>query len=1018
MSTNLSVPVWEILDQIDSALNADTPFDEQIQSVNHILIEALNVDAIWCKSYPPLPPAACGVVKTPLSMAPHAEICLSDQGCNGAATGSTLLDKAVAGQRPLFISAPEDGHFDADLGDTLFKTFGAMPTAIIPLVASQTTWGALVTGQTESGQLSAEQRSLLLLLSKHLATTLHQRHLLNVARRHTDTFATLTQIAQTITSSLDIDDVIQRTMAGINTVLDVEAGSLLLVDEHSGELYFKITLRGENKQITSFRLRPGEGIAGWVVTHNQPTIVNAPASDPRFSSKIDRAIGFTTRMLLCAPLIVQGKPIGALEVLNKRSGPFNQTDQNLLVSMAASLGIALKNAMLYDTAQARAHKNEVINQVTTAINAGHGLSDTARLIFNQLGRLLDFQHVSLSIIDSGKTISQWLFDETGAHAANDPASIELAGSKLARLIDAGGSYVETEAPATAIFADDEILRAHRVNSRLTILLDTGGQPFGALTLGHRRPNAFGPADVTLLEQFAPHLAIVIEKAMLLDNMAQHTGELHTLNRLSEMLVSSIDLPGIVETTVNMLPKILPSDVQGVAIAGEDGIHLGLALPHDFAQTEQVRQTILATLAEVSQDYNPASASAKIVAGNPPVSPDWTPGSALSLPILTHYGAEGVIYAAANRAESFDGNFLRVFSLLVSQISAAVENARLFQQVEQERARLASILASSTDAVLVVNRSGRIVLDNPAAWTIMGVSESQRGRRLTEVTRLERLINLFNIAIRDGETTGEIPLDDGRTFFANLSPVAAGAVGVIGWVATMQDVSHFKALEQLKDEFVSTVSHDLRSPLSGILIATRLIEQVGDVTAEQRELLDLVDRRVRNMGDLIDNLLDVGRIEAGMDMGLEPCDISEIATEVALTLAPQATDKGLALNTDFDHSLPAVMANPYRLQQVAHNLLGNAIKYTPSGGTITGRTFLHSNEVRFQVTDSGSGIPASDQPHIFEKFYRVKGEHVTGIKGTGLGLAIVKGIVEKLGGRIWVESVFGEGSTFTVAFPYQ
>lgn len=1019
--------VWELLDNIDTIFDADTSLSDKLQHLNRFLIEALDVEAVWCVTYHPLPATACGLAITPLSMAPNAEICILDQAPpaanrNDYYLANTLLNQAVAAQTPLFFPEQNTTLIDADLGDILFSTGNALPVAVIPLLASQTTWGALVVGQnkdTEEAGLPKETRRLLLHLAKRLARNLHQLSLLEKARRHANAFVTLNQIAQTITSSLDIDDVIQRTMAGINTILDVEAGSLLLLDECTNELYFKITLRGENKQLTSFRLKPHEGIAGWVVTHNQPTVVNNPAADSRFSNKIDKAIGFNTASVLAAPLMVHGAPLGALEVLNKKSGFFTKDDQNLLVSMAASLGIALQNAILYDKAQDRARKNEIINQITAKINAGHGMVDTARLIYSQFNRLFAFNHISFAQFDwSSRQFFQWIFPPEGLYFdAGQLTPLPLEPSKLAQIIRAGhNSYLETNLSPVP-WPDDQFLHNCGVRSRMTVLLATENAPYGALTVGSFQPDAFSRDDLTLLERLSLHLAIVIEKAMLLDDMSRRTSELHTLNRLSEMLGATVDLPGIVETTVNMLPKILQCEAQGVAIVSEDGLHVGLVTPENFNQTDQLQLNMLAALNEISVNGDLPVASSKIVAGNPPVITPWQPLTTLSLPILTHHGAEGVIYAATHHARPFSDNFLRVFSLLVSQISAAVENAHLFQQVEQERARLATILASSTDAILVVTRGGQIVLDNPAAWQILGVTETQRGRLLTQVTSLSSLINLFKNAVSTGKTTGEIKLDDGRTFFANLSPVAVGKKsGAIGWVASMQDVSHFKELDQLKDEFVNAVSHDLRSPLSSILIATRLIEQAGEINTEQRDMLNVVERRVRGMSQLIDDLLDAGRIEAGIDMELTPCDISEIASELTLALRPQANDLGLQLRTEFDHKLPPVLANPHRLYQVINNLVGNAIKYTSPGGSITVKTYLHEKQVRFQVADTGLGIPASDQPHIFKKFYRVKAEHSVHIKGSGLGLAIVKSIVDKLNGQIWFESVYGEGSTFTVALP--
>jgi signal transduction histidine kinase len=233
---------------------------------------------------------------------------------------------------------------------------------------------------------------------------------------------------------------------------------------------------------------------------------------------------------------------------------------------------------------------------------------------------------------------------------------------------------------------------------------------------------------------------------------------------------------------------------------------------------------------------------------------------------------------------------------------------------------------------------------------------------------------------------------------------------------MQDVSHFKELDQLKSDFVHTVSHDLRSPLASILIATKMLPQIGSLSEQQREFLATIEQRVSGMSQLIDDLLDVGKIAAGVDMEMEPYPLTPVINEVFQFFLPQAEIKSIQLINQVGTQLPIVMANPVRLRQVLQNLLGNAIKYTPDGGRVILKAFQKDDEVHIQVIDSGIGIPAADQPRIFEKFYRVRGEHVASIKGTGLGLAITKSIVEKHNGRVWLESVFGKGSTFTVTLP--
>lgn len=1027
--THINAPasIWLTLHQIDQQFSQLLPLATQLEKTIDLLIESLRLEAVWAATFSPLPPVAFGVVCTPLTIAPNAKIKLHDSAPitqDGRPTSHTLLEQLAVQKTPLFIEATglAKSQIDTDLGDALFTTFDITPIAAVPLVTERALLGVLVIGQKAgvTQPLAAEWEDFLTYLGKHLARNLENTYLMQELERHSDTLVTLNQIAQTITSSLNIDEVIQKTMAGINKIMDVEAGSLLLMDEESNELYFKITLRGENKQVTSYRLQPGEGIAGWVLVNNKPVLVNNPASDERFTAKIDRAINFKTKRVLCVPLVVQGKPIGVLEMLNKHSGPFNDNDQGLLVSLAASLGIALKNALMYEESQARAHINEIINQITAIINAGHGLSETAKIIFKQLQRLFKFDHISASLLnDSKDKIRQWIFNEHGCIEQTKQA-IPLKGSELAHVIHQGKGYVSGNIGgrhnAKEIYPDNEILLIDGVKSKAVVPLAAHKIPNGSLTLGSRQIGAYGSTELKLLEQLAPQLAIAIDKALLIDAMEQRTNELQLLNRLGEMLVSTTDISVIVDTTLNMLPRLLPGDVHGVVIAADEGVYTGLAIPYGFKQEHKIIQEIFDTFSEISNANNLQLVSSRCIAGNMPVPVNWQPVTELSLPILTRQGAQGLMYLASGREESFSDNVLRIFSLIVSQISATIANAHLFQQVEQERARLAAILASITDAVLVVNRNGRIVLDNPAARELIGVEESQRGRLLAESTHLDTLIELFESAMQGSTPTGEIDLDDGRTFFASLSPVAIGNSEVIGWVATMQDVSHFKELNQLKNDFVSSVSHDLRSPLSTILLAANLVGETGPINKDQKELLNAVDRQVRAMGQLIDDILDVGKIEAGIDMEMEPCDINPIVQTVTEALLPQAADKSIELSSNLKPNLPTILANATRLSQVLFNLVGNAIKYTPVQGKVTIKAYAQDGEIRVQVVDTGMGIPASDQPHIFEKFYRVRGDHMAEIKGTGLGLAITKGIVEKHNGRIWLESVFGKGSTFTVALP--
>lgn len=238
---------------------------------------------------------------------------------------------------------------------------------------------------------------------------------------------------------------------------------------------------------------------------------------------------------------------------------------------------------------------------------------------------------------------------------------------------------------------------------------------------------------------------------------------------------------------------------------------------------------------------------------------------------------------------------------------------------------------------------------------------------------------------------------------------------IGKVITLHDVSMFKELDRAKSDFVNTVSHDLRTPLTTILGYVELVERVGPVTDLQREYIQHVQMSVHNITNLVNDLLNLGRIEAGVDRHKESVRVDQLIGEACETLKDQLAYKGHRLMVEIPPNLPSVWGNPILLSQVVDNLLGNSIKYTPPGGQIFIKAEVDSDQMILQFKDTGVGIPPMDLPFIFDKFYRASnaaGE----ASGTGLGLAIVKSIVENHYGRIWVDSVISQGSTFNVVLP--
>ena len=337
---------------------------------------------------------------------------------------------------------------------------------------------------------------------------------------------------------------------------------------------------------------------------------------------------------------------------------------------------------------------------------------------------------------------------------------------------------------------------------------------------------------------------------------------------------------------------------------------------------------------------------------------------------------------------------------------------LLQQRVEELQKLDTIVEHIEDGVIILDEKSNLLLINPAARRAFGLWQDEvvEGKPLNEVLPHPDLKVLLNESIKTPLPHNEITFEDGRVLSAQCTPIPR-----IGVAITMQDITYLKQIDRLKNEFVHTVSHDLRSPLTAILGYVDLLDRVGPINAQQHEFIIRVQNSVKNITALVNDLLDLGRIEAGFDSQKEVVPLEGIIRYALETLGSQISDKKLNLHLNLPTDIPQMHGNPIRLRQMLDNLIGNAIKYTPEGGDITIDVEAQSDQIILRISDNGPGIPPADQPHIFEKFYRASNVP-KGVGGSGLGLAIVKSIVDNHQGRIWVDSLLGQGSAFTVVLP--
>jgi signal transduction histidine kinase len=337
-------------------------------------------------------------------------------------------------------------------------------------------------------------------------------------------------------------------------------------------------------------------------------------------------------------------------------------------------------------------------------------------------------------------------------------------------------------------------------------------------------------------------------------------------------------------------------------------------------------------------------------------------------------------------------------------------ASLEQRVN-ELQKLETILDNIEDGVIILDPNDDLLLINPAARRAFGLDKQNViGKNVFSVIPHQDLRNLITMGRSNPLQYHEICFDDDRAFNAQYASIPG-----IGKAVTMQNITYLKQVDHIKNEFVSTVSHDLRSPLSAIMGYVELFDRVGPVNDQQRDFIRRVQLSVQNVTALINDLLELGRIEAGISGQVDTVNMDQVLKFALEDISLRIAEKNIALQTNIPPQVPLIYGNPVRIRQMLDNLLGNALKYTPVGGDIVISIKMETEQLLLQIADTGPGIPPADQPHIFEKFYR--GSNVaTKVTGSGLGLAIVKSIVDTHHGRIWVDSVYGKGSTFTVVLP--
>ena len=403
-------------------------------------------------------------------------------------------------------------------------------------------------------------------------------------------------------------------------------------------------------------------------------------------------------------------------------------------------------------------------------------------------------------------------------------------------------------------------------------------------------------------------------------------------------------------------------------------------------------------------------------------------SCIRLPLLARGQVLGLLNIQSRNHREFTEADQELLVAIGHQIGIAIANAQLIKDAERRRATLDSVMNSLVDGLILFDRRGQIVYVNPCAAEVLGLPaltllgqdlEAIERRLAGQVIQPTQVFAQLQAAAADpkGKQAVEISLTSPpHTLQARFFSVDDRGGGQLGLGLILRDITREKELDQMKSQLLSIVSHELRTPLASIkgFATTLLREDVEWDEASRREFLTIIDQESDRLSELIGNLLDMSRIEAGT-LRVEPerIDLRPIIQETAAAFQRMTS---LPIVLQIPPALPMLLADPRRIRQVLRNLIENAIKYSPDGGTITISVTSTADHLWVSVSDQGIGIEPEKLPNIFGRFYQIDTSPTRRVGGIGLGLSICKAIVEAHHGQIWAESQPGVGSTFHFTLP--
>ncbi len=863
---------------------------------------------------------------------------------------------------------------------------GAGPRAGVAVEARGDRVATLLVERTP--ELGAAELLLVEAVARELGSALQTTRLLDENARRLEQQQALLHAAQVVTGELSLEAVLLRLVEEVTKLLRVDAAQCYLVDRERGVLRCA-AVHGFDAALVGFEFAP-DG--------DEPEIVGRT----RHPAYAEFSHG------LEAPMVWAGEPLGILGVgLRDGERRFDDDDVELLRAFASLAALALRNAESFEASLRRAQLERGFSRVASVLAESLSLAETydaaAQAAADALGA--DFATV-LGPTSAGLAVAGAYRLPNEVRSLDVPPALEAA--RATRQVLAASSVVGDER-----FGPE--WQRSPIASLLAVPVSEGAG--GLLLVCFRAPRAFTGHDLELAQQVAAAAHGALERSRLFEAERAARALAQQLARAAAALASELDPDAVLEATAR----------EAVALVGADAALVSMLEGDEVAVVAGVGASIEATRGARSPSTD--GAAGDVLAARAPVAlaAGSADGRGLTDPLLARGLAgylgvplagsgdepRGVLSVYSHEPRSWREEEIEALTTLAANAAVALVNAELYRHVAVEREQNAAILANIADGIVAVDRAGRVVLWNDAAVEITGVPAAEAvGRTPVEVLRRELQSERGTTATR----LVSIPRGSDEVWLALSEAVMSDPAGLVaGRIFAFRDISAEYAVEQMKTDFVSSVSLELRAPLTTIygFAQTLLREDVAFTQDDRRTFLDFIAREAERLTVTVDALLQVARLETGdLAVSLEPTDVAAVVSELVSNTGSSGRN-GHRLIADVAAEMPPARADPVKLRDVLEQLVSNAVKFSPDGGTVTVSARRAGDAVELAVVDEGTGIPLSEHERIFGKFAKAGSG---GGRGTGVGLFIAQGLVREMGGRIQVDSREGQGSRFAFRLP--